>query len=110
MAGGFGFGIPSEQLPTEVAPVVPYRGLETRELQKSPITSADDPEAAYKRRTFKSSGSSSIAGRADEPGALVSSDTPFFHFDLVAAVKATEAGAASSARQKDHEDHYYSKS
>lgn len=106
VAGGFGIGIPSAQYPTEVAPVVPYRDLVTTGFPPSdPVTNPDDPEKGFKKRSiFKLSASSSRSARSDEPGAITSSETPFFHFDLTSAVRAAELGATKVDSARPSED------
>ena len=85
IAGGFGIGSPSSRGPIEIAPVVPYRGGRTQfsEPQKAP-----DLEAI--EETPK-----------ETEGPIVPEDTPFFHFDLTAAVRAAEAGLGQSSNRSD---------
>lgn len=77
VAGGFGTGTPSSRGPTEIAPVVPYRGGRRQlggieEQQKTvDIESLED---------------------AEEDAPISAEDTPYFHFDLAAAVRAAELG------------------
>lgn len=80
IAGGFGTGVPASNAPTEIAPVVPYRG---GQLQTSPNKSSDveSPED----RTSKDSG-------VEEYEPIEPEVTPFFHFDIVSAVRAAEVG------------------
>lgn len=114
VAGGFGIGIPSAQYPTEVAPVVPYRDLVTTGFPQSstsdPVTNPDDPEKGFKKRSiFKLTASSSRSARSDEAGAITSSETPFFHFDLASAVRAAELGATKVDSTRPSEDASVSK-
>ncbi|RDX48396.1 sulfate permease [Lentinus brumalis] len=76
IAGGFGIGQPSSRAPTEIAPVVPYRGgrRQLDERHKLPDIEAIDE----------------IPKEEEVP--IIPEDTPFFHFDLVAAVRAAESG------------------
>ncbi|RPD65885.1 sulfate permease [Lentinus tigrinus ALCF2SS1-7] len=76
IAGGFGTGQPSSHAPTEIAPVVPYRGgrRQLSERQKQPDIEAIEEVPK------------------EEEAPIVPEDTPFFHFDLVAAVRAAESG------------------
>ncbi|EJF62428.1 sulfate permease [Dichomitus squalens LYAD-421 SS1] len=85
IAGGFGIGTPSSRVPIEIAPVVPYRGGRTEfsERHKAP-----DLEAI--EETTK---------ETESP--IVPQDTPFFHFDLTAAVRAAEAGLGQSSNRSD---------
>ncbi len=84
IAGGFGVGSPSFSAPAEIASVVPYRGGRT---QLSEPSKAADIEA--------------IEATLQEDGSpIVSEDTPFFHFDLTAAVRAAEAGLESPDRSE----------
>ncbi|KAH9946319.1 sulfate permease [Epithele typhae] len=82
VAGGFGVGAVHAHVPTEIAPVVPYRGGRTR--VESQGKSADVEEAVEGVE----------ADEADAP--IVSEETPFFHLDLAAAVRAAEAGLSRS--------------
>ncbi|TFK90970.1 sulfate permease [Polyporus arcularius HHB13444] len=76
IAGGFGIGQPSSRAPTEIAPVVPYRGgrRQLDERHKLPDIEAIDEVPK------------------EEEVPIIPEDTPFFHFDLVAAVRAAESG------------------
>lgn len=99
VAGGFGTGIPSWQLPIEIAPVVPYQQLQ---YDRASLR-IEDPEIAVKRRTLKSTSSSS-SRLDDEPGTLTTSATPFFHFDLASAVKAAEQSLLKQDSKRLSED------
>ena len=86
VAGGFGIGHSHSKAPRDIASIVPYRDgtsfedgdavgrsssdLESGDIKKSPTTETRDTDL--------------------EP--LVPTDTPFFHIDLAAAVKAAESG------------------
>ncbi|EPQ58453.1 sulfate permease [Gloeophyllum trabeum ATCC 11539] len=73
IAAGFGTGTPSAKLPQEIAPVVPdHDGYLSSD---SDIT---DESLGY--------------AHGKDAGPLVPSATPFFHFDLAAAVRAAESG------------------
>ena len=80
VAGGFGTGVPTGRLPTEIAPVVPYRGGRTQ--------FGSDVET---RKTVDIESLENADG-IEEDAPIVSEDTPFFHFDLASAVRAAEAG------------------
>ncbi|KAI0747885.1 sulfate permease [Daedaleopsis nitida] len=77
VAGGFGIGASSSRAPAEIAPVVPYRGGRT---QFDGQQKTADIEAIEE-----------VPAKEDE-APIVPEDTPFFHFDLVAAVRAAESG------------------
>lgn len=89
IAGGFGIGdSDSASSVREVAAVVPYRGGQrdrTIEDNRRPDleSGADDkgPSRSCKTAVYGADGA-----------ALVPLDTPFFHFDLVGAVRAAESG------------------
>lgn len=91
MAGGFGTGDVSST-PRDIASVVPYReGRRSLDNGDSlPEPSPEDIEAGGKKTP------SSSSDKDVEYAAPVSSDTPFFHLDLHAAVKAAESGLKSS--------------
>ena len=76
IAGGFGTGQPSSRAPTEIAPVVPYRGgrRQLADRQKQPDIEAIEEVSK------------------EEEAPIVAEDTPFFHFDLTSAVQAAESG------------------
>ncbi|KAF7359536.1 Sulfate permease [Mycena sanguinolenta] len=73
IAGGFGTGVPSSRVPLEIAKVVPYRELQDNSMFSSRPTP------------------SSLEGYAP----VIETDTPFFHLDLAAAVRAAESGNAA---------------
>ena len=79
IAGGFGIGSSSSNAPTEIAPVVPYRGGRSQIGEPS---KAADIEAIEE----------SLQADGGDGSPIVPEDTPFFHFDLTAAVRAAEAG------------------
>ncbi|KAH9853989.1 sulfate permease [Lenzites betulinus] len=81
VAGGFGTGAPSSQGPAEVASVVPYRG--GRSLPH-PHKNVSDVEA--------------IEEISESESPIVPQDTPYFHFDLISAVRAAEAGVLNGDR------------
>ncbi|KAG6831481.1 hypothetical protein H0H87_005048 [Tephrocybe sp. NHM501043] len=86
-AAGFGLGISSSTTPSDLAAVVPYRGGRTS------ISSEDSSEQDLERGDIKKAGSGSQPGHSGpefEP--LIAEDTPFFHIDLVSAVRAAESG------------------
>ncbi|TDL27440.1 sulfate permease [Rickenella mellea] len=86
VAGGFGFGTPAASYHAEIASVVPQGDITEVQNKHDAYGTQNDPENALKHRAVGFNGS-------DSEG-IVSPRTPFFHFDLVAAVKAAEEGAA----------------
>ncbi|THH33909.1 hypothetical protein EUX98_g308 [Antrodiella citrinella] len=97
IAGGFGIGEPSH-FPMEIASVVPYRDLQLitalekkSDIEESPVIGSERP-----------SGSGSGSGNGDEPVAL--EDTPYFHLDIVQAVRAAESSARHAAGHNVEED------
>ncbi len=100
IAGGFGTGVPSAQLPLEIAPIVPFRYQEQSREQSDHKTG--DIESSLKRRSDKSSPTSSVVHASDEAevnewAAFMYVRTPFFHFDLPSAVKAAEQSNSIAA-------------
>ncbi|KAI0665048.1 sulfate permease [Cubamyces menziesii] len=88
VAGGFGTGASSSNAPTEIAPVVPYRGGRTLPKENK-VTDVEAIEEISE----------------DSQAPIVPEDTPYFHFDLISAVRAAEAGLSStqtSARSSMH--------
>jgi sodium-independent sulfate anion transporter 11 len=77
VAGGFGIGIPNPGVTPDLASVVPYH-----EGRLSIQSSKDDLEATGDGKK-RQSGTVEL-----EP--VVPLDTPFFHLDLAAAVRAAE--------------------
>lgn len=93
VAGGFGTGVPSHHIPTEIASVVPYHLHSSN--HKAPEKEADIEERAVPELRI-GSGSSSAPINLE--------DTPFFHLDIVEAVRAAEGTAAHEASRVDDED------
>ncbi|KAI0340645.1 sulfate permease [Trametopsis cervina] len=83
LAGGFGTGTRGN-FTTEIAPVVPYRNV-TEISNEGPEKSDIEHPVSELRR-----GSSSYGSGDGEPISL--ENTPYFHFDVVAAVRAAESG------------------
>ncbi|KAJ6546457.1 sulfate permease [Mycena vulgaris] len=87
IAGGFGTGTSASRVPREIAQVVPYRDLqnnttnELHDLQESDLEGAD----------IKAPESPDPSGYVP----VIPTDTPFFHLDLAAAVRAAESGSAA---------------
>ncbi|KAJ7098137.1 sulfate permease [Mycena belliarum] len=93
IAGGFGTGASSSRVPREIAQVVPYRDLQENKPNEGHETPQDiDLEAGD--RKFPD-----IPGERTDFVPVISTDTPFFHVDLAAAVYAAESG--SFARSND---------
>ena len=89
VAGGFGVGGPASSSITEIAAVVPYRDLQViKALEKTA-----DVEETPVINSFAPSGSESSAP-------VVLENTPFFHLDIVQAVRAAE----TSARRAEADD------
>lgn len=87
IAGGFGIGTSATLAPTDLAPVVPYRdGRSVGDLDTSTPTA--DVEGGG---NFLKKSSSNHIGYVEYSQA-VDVETPFFHLDLQAAVKAAEGG------------------
>ena len=85
MAGGFGIGIPNSGVIPDLASVVPYD-----EIRLPSQHSKDDLEAT-KDVEKRQSGTVEL-----EP--VVPLDTPFFHLDLAAAVRAAESAVGRAPR------------
>ena len=89
MAGGFGIGSSTPHAQHAIATVVPY----ARNASASPRFAVDiDLESGDMTKLDLESDSPSI-----EYAPLVSTDTPFFHLDLIAAVNAAESGVKRAA-------------
>ncbi|KAG8964962.1 hypothetical protein FRC03_001113 [Tulasnella sp. 419] len=118
-----GFGIPADpsgrvHIPFEVAPIVPPSALGVerdadgyvyRDLTKN--KKVEDIEEA-EIGTAQVQGSPSVSSsRTDFEGSLVSTATPYFHFDLSSAVRAAEADAlaANHSRRSSSLDKYDTK-
>lgn len=89
IAGGFGTGTSASRVPREIAQVVPYRDHSNpAELHK--LEGESDAEAGdIKPQKVLESPDPSLEGYVP----VVEMDTPFFHLDLAAAVRAAESGA-----------------
>ncbi|KAJ7721077.1 sulfate permease [Mycena maculata] len=92
IAGGFGTGASSSRAPREIAQVVPYRELpdngpaELRNLPEPDTESGD-------MKIHEDPSSPNPAQGGYEP--VIPTDTPFFHLDLAAAVRAAESSLAA---------------
>ncbi|KAI0687186.1 sulfate permease [Cytidiella melzeri] len=83
IAGGFGIGS-QLRVPTEIASVVPYRDASSVSGPE-PVEKSD---VEIRPVTEPRRGSSSYGATGSEPISL--ENTPYFHFDVVAAVKVAE--------------------
>ncbi|KAJ6623405.1 sulfate permease [Mycena sp. CBHHK59/15] len=95
IAGGFGTGISSSRVPREIALVVPYRdGLQdSNPGELHTVPSEPDLETGdLKRETFGVS-DPTILGYVP----VIPTNTPFFHLDLAAAVRAAESGVPATS-------------
>jgi len=89
IAGGFGVGdTNSASNNREVAAIVPYRGGRRYETPEDKIR-ADLETGPNDKRPSRSC---ETAVYGEDGAALVPLDTPFFHYDLVGAVRAAESG------------------
>ncbi|KAJ7134977.1 sulfate transporter family-domain-containing protein [Mycena crocata] len=97
IAGGFGTGISSSQVPREIAQVVPYRGGlqdSASELHNLPLEPDVEAAGDLKLRHAPESSDGGHEGYAP----VIPADTPFFHLDLAAAVRAAESGSAARSQ------------
>ncbi|KAF9562173.1 sulfate permease [Agrocybe pediades] len=89
VAGGFGIGISASKV-HDLAAVVPYRDGAAELGQPG---KEDDVESTDLKKRHSSAGSSSLPeSTPDGLAPPISRDTPFFHIDLAAAVRAAESG------------------
>ncbi|KAK0210542.1 sulfate transporter family-domain-containing protein [Desarmillaria ectypa] len=86
VAGGFGVGSLSSKIPQEIAAVVPYRDSLRDRNNIIPESGPKDIESGNK-------GSPTQEVPAGFTS-LLAAETPFFHFDLAAAVRAAENAAS----------------
>lgn len=95
VAGGFGIGFPASFGPRELAAILPYdtdmpfftgRNFDVEALPGK--SSSDSPTAAE----FMAGGHRTESSRGEPASTLLATDTPFFHLDLAAAVRAAEQG------------------
>ena len=86
MAGGFGIGSSTPRVQHEIAAVAPFESA----LPQFGVE--NDLESGYVK---KSDSESDLPPIGFAP--LVSTDTPFFHLDLTAAVNAAESGLQRAA-------------
>ncbi|KAF7295120.1 Sulfate permease [Mycena indigotica] len=90
IAGGFGTGVPSSQLPREIAQVVSYGAdLQQSSEQLDKRDTSSDLEGGDSKRP------ASFGPNSEGYASVLETDTPFFHFDLATAVRAAESGSLS---------------
>ncbi|KAJ7684959.1 sulfate transporter family-domain-containing protein [Mycena polygramma] len=95
IAGGFGTGVSSSRAPREIAQVVPYRdGLQDSTGELPRFERQSDVEAAD-IKLCRVQDSPDPASSWGDYAPVVDIDTPFFHMDLAAAVRAAESGSAA---------------
>ncbi|OBZ75767.1 putative sulfate permease C3H7.02 [Grifola frondosa] len=110
VAGGFGSGVASSSPHHEVAPVTRYHDEYISDPQHSSVDPEqvqgyreEDPEAIIvnvgsKSASSRPSSDYTHGSKVDDDAPIVPSATPFFHFDLAAAVRAAETGLVSRGR------------
>lgn len=106
IAGGFGVGNADYTSNTrEIAAVVPYREGQRDQTIES-IRRSDLEGGGDDKRPSRSC---KTAVYGEDGAALVPLDTPFFHFDLVGAVRAAESGVMRqlSRRSSGSGEQYY---
>jgi hypothetical protein len=91
VAGGFGISTHAG-VPTEIAPVVPYRGG-----GRDRSTWPDDSSRSKIDVEAHESSDPRDGTYSHDTGPILATDTPFFHFDLTSAVRAAEATLVRSA-------------
>ncbi|KAI0078989.1 sulfate permease [Panus rudis PR-1116 ss-1] len=102
VAGGFGTGSPSAAIPREIAAVVPYRDEDlTEPAPEQKLVSENDIEAQPREIEIQKTQMSPSSSARDRDGSVggepvVLEDTPFFHLDIVQAVRAAERSAERS--------------
>jgi solute carrier family 26 (sodium-independent sulfate anion transporter), member 11 len=91
IAGGFGVGNVSSRHPTELVQVVPYGDVRST---APTLPEKSDVEHGITEDDIRHRRPSSSYKAADRSGGdpIVPQNTPFFHFDIVSAVRAAEAG------------------
>ncbi|KAF9228010.1 sulfate permease [Gyrodon lividus] len=88
VAGGFGISTQAG-VPTEIAPIVPYRGGRRDSWRDDSGRSQIDIEAHETSQPRLSHGGTPL----EENAPLLAPETPFFHFDLASAVHAAETSS-----------------
>ncbi|KAJ8078541.1 Sulfate permease 2 [Marasmius tenuissimus] len=97
VAGGFGVGVSASTAPQEIAAIVPYRdGLRPRTMSElrehEDLPRAEDIESAKAYPPSVDSDEIKKNRRDESFGYALPLETPFFHLDLSAAVRAAESG------------------
>ncbi|KAG6889735.1 hypothetical protein C0995_015033 [Termitomyces sp. Mi166 len=91
IAGGFGLGISSSTIPLDLASVVPYGESTTNFVAIQDVNLAHDLESGDVKKSH------SGPELQSESELVISKDTPFFHIDLISAVRAAESGIGRSS-------------
>ena len=102
IASGFGIGTSTISILTEITPVVPCRGGNRDTFTSDSDHQPDDAKAQGTKHGLSSQASSAINDSnpiANAP--LYLADTPFIHFDLIAAVSAAESGLRGATSGQD---------
>ncbi|KAF8991829.1 sulfate permease [Cyathus striatus] len=91
VAGGFGIGLTSSRVAPDIASIVPYRDgrKDLNEVVENQVLAFSDVESGDIKK--HRDGSSSVDVPPDFVP-IMPIDTPFFHIDLAAAVRAAESG------------------
>lgn len=93
-------GRSSSRAPTEIAQVVPYGDVREPSLpEKADLEGGVIEEHVHRRASTSSSKSPEARGAP-----LVLENTPFFHFDVVSAVRAAESGLLRPSASVDSMD------
>ena len=87
VAGGFGIGRSSSRAPAELVQVVSYGDVRAPSLPREKL---DIENAIVEEDAWRPGSASKAIPTEEEPIAL--QETPFFHFDVVSAVRAAESG------------------
>ncbi|GLB35321.1 putative STAS domain containing protein [Lyophyllum shimeji] len=85
-AAGFGLGISASRVPPDLAAVVPYRDGR-HDIAEQTVDLTSDVESGDIKKT-----NSRLSEQTSELEPIVAEDTPFFHIDLLSAVRAAESG------------------
>ncbi|KDQ59464.1 hypothetical protein JAAARDRAFT_126715 [Jaapia argillacea MUCL 33604] len=104
IAGGFGTGKPASRVRPEIAPVIPYRNDIETGIPGSSTPRQDGLVTLVASRKMNES-VTTLEQSLNAP--LVPASTPFFHFDLAAAVKAAETGVNREPTLGDTKDGDY---
>lgn len=101
VAGGFGTGLPASSGPRELAPVLqwepPFQPASGRSFDIEALPGKSDNDSPLDDTLQRGAYGRSSGGEE----ALLTTDTPFFHVDLTAAVRAAENGLKSSSSRSE---------